>query len=419
FSSSPFVFNYDVISVYGHDDEGLEKGVNKLIEICRKTSLRKPLSPRLNFDPEGPIVGGRLIEQRVKPAEAAPVVGEQNQSRESKSPIAHRFGIPLRGAAISPNGKYIAVGTDGYGENLFVYNNKGKLLWQKKVGVLNVQFLKFSKNSRKLQCSSNVFGREKPVEGQVGPIEFKVENTSVFDTRTGKRLEFLFGKKDPLGVVKKSEKVDPAALPPGFAKEAGKLTKTVGGKPAWTYTASGGQAIQKVAVSPNGKWVGLSAWSGNQAWLGGKPILALLDAKTGEKVWEKATDGIQPGHNKVGLLDSGVMLLIDGDAQGRPMFNLLDRRSGKTVYSFTGMPGAAGAGLPFKIGPEGEWIMVQAGGTDPQIRIIYLTGKSKDKIIRFDDEVNQQQFTPDNSKLLAGVWEDQVVMIDMATGKRL
>ncbi|MDK1032081.1 MAG: hypothetical protein QGD94_08755, partial [Planctomycetia bacterium] len=129
--------------------------------------------------------------------------------------------------------------------------------------------------------------------------------------------------------------------------------------------------------------------------------------------------GIQPGHNKVGLLDSGVMLLIDGDAQGRPMFNLLGPKAGKTVYSFTGMPGAAGAGLPFKIGPGGEWIMVQAGGTDPHIRIIYLTGKSRDKIIRFDDEVNQQQFTPDNSKLLAGVWENEVVMIDMATGKRL
>ncbi|MDK1031966.1 MAG: hypothetical protein QGD94_08180, partial [Planctomycetia bacterium] len=269
FSSSPFVFNYDVVSVYGHDDKGLEKGVKKLIEICRKTSVKKPLSPRLNFDPEGPVVGGKVIGSRIKPAAKAPTTSGQKQSRKSRSLIAHRFGIPLRGAAISPNGKYIAVGTDGYGENLFVYNNKGKLLWQKKVGVLNVQFLAFSKDSRKLQCSSNVFGREKPVEGQVGPIEFKVENTSVFDVRSGRRLQFLFGKKDPLGVVKKVKKVDPSAAPPGLAKDGNKLTKTVPGKTAWTYTVGESRVIQMVALSPNGKWVGFSAWSGNQPWLGG------------------------------------------------------------------------------------------------------------------------------------------------------
>jgi len=110
------------------------------------------------------------------------------------------------------------------------------------------------------------------------------------------------------------------------------------------------------------------------------------------------------------------MLRTDHDGEGRPMFNLLNHKDGSTRYSYTGQPGGGG-GLPFKIGPGGEWIVVQVGGSNPHIRLVYMDAKKQDAIFYFENEVNQQEFTPDNSKLLVGLWGGMVTALDMNTGR--
>ncbi|MDK1031682.1 MAG: PQQ-binding-like beta-propeller repeat protein, partial [Planctomycetia bacterium] len=407
-----YVLTYDVVHVYANDDKGLERGVDKLIRLAQIPQMTRDPTLRRTFNTqEGPVVGGEILAKRMKPTPNAPTTDGQKHSRRRENfLIPGRMGVPIRGWAISRNGKYFAVGTDGYGENLFMFSRAGKLMWKKKVGVLNVRFLNFSKDSRKLQCSSNVEGTDN--------TNFIVENTCVFDTRSGRRLKFLFGKQDPLGVEQKEVKKEVAAAKPvGYKKQGAKLTRIVGGKEAWSFTNEKGQQVINVDISPNAKWVVLSAWSGGQPWISGNPILVLLNGKTGRKIWEQPTDGVTPGHNTVKVTDGGAVILQDGSPQGQ-MFNILRAKDGKNVYSYLGLPGS-GDQAPFQIGPGGKTILLDFGGMRPEFRLKHLHRKTPAKVIKFDQEIQSRATTPDGKRLLLGTWDGFVSLLDKKTWETL
>ncbi|MDK1031556.1 MAG: PQQ-binding-like beta-propeller repeat protein, partial [Planctomycetia bacterium] len=395
---SPFVFNYDVVHVFARDEDGLRRGVDKLIEVSRIAKMDREPTTRRDFRAEGPVVGGKLWSVKFAPAAAEPQTAGQRHSRKSYNfLLPERMGVPIREAAVSRDGKFIAVTTDGYGENIFLLSSGGKLMWSKKVGVMHARTPRFSRDGRKVQCRTNQGG-----------------GTHLLDTRTGRIIKEVRGGADLVGIRKKEEKKKPA-----FPPEVKIKGNTISRGTAWSYKTPAGQKVRNVAVSEDKRWLILNAWTdAREYWHTGKPILVFIDYRTGDVRWTLGTKGIKPGHNKVGLLAGGIVILQDSDAQGRMMFNLLSPRDGSTIYSYVGLPGGGGS-AQYEISPDGSYIMLPLGGADPQLRVVFLKGKKKDRAIRFGEAIRSFELMQNGKRVLVASWDSHVYLVEVKTGKTI
>ncbi|MDP6379925.1 MAG: PQQ-binding-like beta-propeller repeat protein, partial [Phycisphaerae bacterium] len=384
-----------VVHVFARDDKGIGRGVDKLIQLSRTKKLERGPTGRRDFRAEGPVVGGKLWGAQFEPAAEPTSEGQRHLRKPRNFLLPERMGVPVREAAISSDGKFIAVTTDGYADNLFLLNSAGKLMWSKKVGVMHARNPRFSRDGTKVQCRS----------GQGG-------GTHLLDTRTGRIIKEVRGQADLIRGKKKEEKQKPP-YPPELKIDG----NTISRQGRWSYKTPAGQKVRNIAVSEDKRWMIINAWTDAQRyWNDGKPILVFLDYRTGHVAWTKATTGINPGHSTVGMLTGNIVVLQDGDSQGRTMFNLLSPRDGSTVYSYTGLPGGGG-GAPYKISPDGSYIMLPVGGADPQLRVVFLRGAKKDLVIRFGEAVRSFELVQNGKRVLVASWDSHVYMVDVKTGK--
>ena len=111
---SPFAYGRDVLCLMSPDSEGLQAAVDSLRELGAQAVVEKPDLPQKEQPESSP---------SVQPGQLKP-----------GGPLANVDGAPVQTISESPDGQKIAIGTSGFSQNVFVFDQSGKPLLEDKIG---------------------------------------------------------------------------------------------------------------------------------------------------------------------------------------------------------------------------------------------------------------------------------------------
>ena len=118
---SPFSLGRHALLVLSNDQNGLKRGVERLLSFDE-------------FDDEPDV----LRRASLPPSKAEVRESTAGGPSRLNSLVAQQEGLPASVVAFSPDGDYFAVGCNWYFHNLFLFDRSGNLQWKQKVGRVDV-----------------------------------------------------------------------------------------------------------------------------------------------------------------------------------------------------------------------------------------------------------------------------------------
>ena len=307
---SPFTGGFDAISLAAPDDAGLAKAIEQFEQIAEgnispeltemqtlarnlKAARTAVLPPKIAWRPAPPTFGPATDERKL--TDDATVAG-----RPSDHAMARFFGDTVMALAASPNGQFIAAGTNSFFDNVFLLDSDdGTVLWSAKVGPIFIDGIAVADNGTVIAASL--------ADGSV----------QVFapDGKPGKRFQVPPAYPNNGG----SSRYDPIAFASGnvILNRRDKLEAfKLDGTKAWEYAAP---AHAWTLQAPGARAVIAGCWD--------PPTLVKLDPATGREIaridgvaadWLSVTPDLAfttvCGKGKLTVLDAGWKVIHQQDS---------------------------------------------------------------------------------------------------------
>lgn len=389
---SPFWAGKHAVTIGAFDEDGLESAVQQFVEIMR-------------------------AENEAEDTPSARISTSSNRQTFTSNHVDAQTGIsledsgsPITSLSISPDGNYIGVGAQFYGDNLFLLDKEGGMLWKDHVGIQGPDSVTVSKDAERTYAQ---FGGKLLFFDRKGRglNRFHVPGASVGANRWSpgpNQLSIHTQSQDLLlGGRQSLERIGPD------------------GKTKWRYSDIPWcqealdfyhhRACFIKAVSPDGNYI-LTALFGVQIGQLGylsaywKPGLALLDAESGEVLWRRQgvtmnnTLGITTGERTVVCDDDGVFQLLNANGEEERSFAYPD-------------------GLEdMKLSPDGRQLVLR--NAMARNHILQPYGRSMN-LVRLDlsttishrydtsGELRDFDISPDGKWVVASTWSDAVYLFHL------
>jgi hypothetical protein len=128
---SPFWAHKHAVTITAFEKSGLNVAVKRFLELINSEVKSEPPSSRLT-----------------EPTQLVQTFTTDNVEADTGISL-DRSGSPITSLSISPDGKYIGVGAQFYGDNLFLFDKAGKLIWKDHVGVRGPDTVTVSKDAKR------------------------------------------------------------------------------------------------------------------------------------------------------------------------------------------------------------------------------------------------------------------------------
>jgi outer membrane protein assembly factor BamB len=425
---SPFSGQEDVILLGAGDESGLEKAVTKLLELAGTKPEEARNYPGENLEKVRLALAPAELRKRLKkgdpfgkPQDAlalpAPAEGELASAglRETQVPvdfISPRTGDAVSGLAVSPDGQLVAAGTDAWGNNLYLLDRKGTLLWKKHAPDAWLEHVAVSEAGGAVATGAASGPGLKARQAQLFDAKGNARGAALGAGTTGE-TKFVLGKSRLV-----------------LHRDDGKLAgiDLAGGTPAWEFDF-GAKAwkLSTMAGSDDGSRVACWFEPGGSA---GRPLDAetlrprvmLFDAESGKLIWEVkdlqsggaagAALDLSPRGDVVALVEEHDDLRILG-SRGEALWSArLPRRCGGTARE--------GAGWRVKVDNGGTRVVAMPvvparfdaseGGLDRAAYVVEAKGGFKR--IALGGAASGVSLSPDGALVAIGSWDDELLLLD-------
>jgi outer membrane protein assembly factor BamB len=425
---SPFSGQEDVILLGAGDESGLEKAVSKLLELSGTKPEEAGNYPGENLEKVRLALAPAELRRRLKKGDpfgkpldalALPPAAEGELSsaglRETQVPVdfvTPRTGDVVSGLAVSPDGQFVAAGTDAWGNNLYLLDRKGTVLWKKHAPDAWLEQVAVSESAGTVAA------------GAASGASLKARQAHTFDAKGTARGANLGA--GPTGetnfVLGKSRLV----LHRDDRKLAGIDLAT--GTPAWEFDF-GAKAwrLSRMAGSDDGSRVACWFEPGGSAGqpLDGetlRPRVILFEAESGKVIWEVkdlraggtagAALDVSPRGDVVALVEEHDDLRVLGP-RGEALWSArLPRRCGGTARD--------GAGWKVEVDNGGTRVVAMPvvparfdsseGGLD---RAVYVAqAKGGLERIALGGAASGVSISPDGALVALGSWDDELILLD-------
>jgi len=253
---SPCTGGYDLISLAGNDDAGLQKAVDCFLglldqRIAPEVSECQTLAANLEHVRTG-MLPPRIAWQPAPGSRSAePTTGTQTSrgmitGADPEDFIAKRCGAVVMALATSADGHYLAAGVQNVGPNLSLLDETGKILWTRQCGTLFVDKVAVT-NAGEVVAACLVDGRV-VVYGRDGALLHTYTVPAVFATSSAPLRYDPFFYVAHENVLLLNERTKIRAM-------------SWGGDVRWEWSAPVGQRAITLSGTPEGSQVVVGCWN--------------------------------------------------------------------------------------------------------------------------------------------------------------